>query len=149
MFPIQIWLIWFILAALFIVGEIFTAGFFILWFGVGAAVAGLCALLGLGPVWQWLSFVVISGVLVAVSRKFANRITKEQPPGIGADRFIGMVGVVLEDIDNINNTGRVRMNREEWRAESANENIIPKNTRVKVIKIEGTHLIVEPTKEGK
>jgi len=148
MFPIQIWLIWFILAALFIVGEIFTAGFFILWFGVGAAAAGLCALLGLSPVWQWLSFVVISGVLVAISRKFANRITKEQPPGIGADRFIGMVGIVLEDIDNIKNTGRVRMNREEWRAESANENIIPKNKRVKVIKIDGTHLIVEPIKEG-
>ena len=148
MFGIQIWLIWFILAALFIVGEIFTAGFFILWFGVGAAAAGLCALLGLGPLWQWLVFVIASGVLVAVSRKFANRVTKEQPPGIGADRFVGMVGMVLEDIDNVNNTGRVRMNKEEWRAESENDNVILKNTKVKVIKVEGTHLIIEPIKEG-
>ncbi len=148
MFGIKIWLIWFILAAFFIVGEMFTAGFFILWFGVGAAAAGLLAILGLGPLWQWLAFVVVSGVLVAVSRKFANRVTKEQPPGIGADRSVGMVGLVLEDIDNFNNTGRVRVNKEEWRAESENDNIIPKDTRVKVIKVDGTHLIVQPIKEG-
>ena len=148
MFGITIWLIWFILAAIFIVGEIFTAGFFILWFGVGAAAAGVLALLGLGPIWQWLAFVVISGILVAVSRKFANRVTKEQPPGIGADRFVGMVGMVLEDINNLNNTGRVRMNKEEWRAESENDEIIPKDTKVKVIKVDGTHLIVQPIKEG-
>ncbi|MBN2412955.1 NfeD family protein [candidate division KSB1 bacterium] len=148
MFGINIWLIWFILAAFFIVGEMFTAGFFILWFGIGAAAAGLCALLGLGPIWQWLAFVVISGILVVVSRKFANRVTKEQPPGIGADRFIGMAGMVLEEINNLKNTGRVRMNKEEWRAESANDDIIPKNKRVKVIKVDGTHLIVEPIKEG-
>jgi len=147
MFGITIWLIWFILAAIFIVGEIFTAGFFILWFGVGAAAAGVLALLGLGPIWQWLAFVVISGILVAVSRKFANRVTKEQPPGIGADRFVGMVGMVLEDINNLNNTGRVRMNKEEWRAESENDEIIPKDTKVKVIKVDGTHLIVQPIKE--
>jgi len=148
MFGIKIWFIWFILAALFIVGEIFTAGFFILWFGVGAAAAGVLALLGLGPIWQWLAFVVVSGILVAVSRKFANRVTKEQPPGIGADRFVGMVGMVLEDINNLNNTGRVRMNKEEWRAESEKDDIIPKDTKVKVIKVDGTHLIVQPIKEG-
>ncbi len=148
MFGIQIWLIWFILAAFFIVGEMFTAGFFILWFGVGAAAAGLCALLGLGPIWQWLVFVAVSGILVAVSRKFANRVTKEQPPGIGADRFVGMTGMVLEEINNLENTGRVRMNKEEWRAESANDVIIPKNKKVKVIQVDGTHLIVELIKEG-
>ena len=42
------WWIWMILAALFVVGEIFTAGFFLLWFGIGAAVSGVIALLGLG-----------------------------------------------------------------------------------------------------
>ena len=43
---LKIWWIWFGLAVIFIIGEIFTAGFFILWFGIGAAVAGLLAILG-------------------------------------------------------------------------------------------------------
>ena len=43
----EIWWIWMAIAALFIVGEIFTQGFFLLWFGIGAAVAGFLAILGL------------------------------------------------------------------------------------------------------
>ena len=39
--PENFWWVWIIFAALFIVGEIFTAAFFLLWFGVGAAVAGI------------------------------------------------------------------------------------------------------------
>ena len=130
-------------AAILIVGEIFTAGFFILWFGVGAAVAGILALLGLNAAWQWGAFIVVSGVLFAVSRRFAERFTKEQPPGIGADRFIGKRAVVTEDIDNLKNTGRVRMGKEEWRAESESGESIPEGQSVAVTKIDGTHLIVK------
>ena len=66
------WWVWMIIAAFFIVGEIFTAGFFLLCFGIGAAVAGFIALFGLGMVWQLTAFVIVSFVLFAVSRKFAS-----------------------------------------------------------------------------
>ena len=144
----NLWWIWMVLAALFIVGEIFTASFFLLWFGVGAGVAGVLALFDLGATWQWTGFVVVSFALFAVSRKFANRISKEQPPGIGADRFIGEECVVLEAISNADNTGRVRMKKEEWRAESESGADIASGTRVVVTKISGTHLIVKPVEEG-
>jgi membrane protein implicated in regulation of membrane protease activity len=143
MFGLDIWLIWMILAAIFIVGEIFTAGFFIMWFGVGAAAAGLGALLGLGMGWQLAIFIFVSLFLVLISRKFANKITKAQPAGIGADRFIGKKAVVIEEIDNIKGTGRIRMDREEWRAESQSGEIIPVDARVETVHIEGTHLIVQ------
>jgi membrane protein implicated in regulation of membrane protease activity len=145
--PENVWWIWMILAAVFVIAEVFTAGFFILWFGVGAAVAGVLALLGLGPAWQWGAFVAVSGVLFAGSRRFAERFTKKQPPGIGADRFIGKKGLVLEEIDDIKNTGRVRLDKEEWRAESDIDEVIPEGTRVEVVRIEGTHLIVVPLRE--
>ena len=144
---IPIWLIWFILAAAAVVGEIFTAGFFLLWFGVGAAVAGGLALLGAGFGWQLAAFVVVSGVLFAVSRRFAERFSKAQPPGIGADRFIGLKGLVLEEIDNVANAGRVRLGKEEWRADSDAGDRIPVNTRVEVVRLEGTHLVVKPIEE--
>ena len=76
--------------------------------------------------------------MVLVSRRFANKITKKQPPGIGADRFAEKEAVVLEEIDNTKGTGRVRMDREEWRAESQDGSVIPVNARVTTIKIEGT-----------
>lgn len=144
MFGLEIWLIWMILAAIFIVGEIFTAGFFIMWFGVGAAVSGLAALIGVESIgWQLAIFVFISLFLVLISRNLANKMTKEQPAGIGADRFIGKQAVVIEEIDGVKGTGRVRMDREEWRAESETGDIIPVNTRVETVQIEGTHLIVK------
>lgn len=136
------------LAAIFIIAEIFTASFFILWFGIGAAVAGVLALLEFGPGWQWGSFVVVSGVLLVISRRFAERFTKEQPPGIGADRFIGKEGIVQEEIDNIKDTGRVRMDKEEWRAESESGEVISQGTRVTVTRLDGVHLIVKPSVEG-
>ena len=145
---IQTWWIWMALAAIFIIAEIFTASFFILWFGIGAAVAGVLALLELGPGWQWGSFVIVSGVLLVISRKFAERFTKEQPPGIGADRFIGKEGIVQEEIDNIKDTGRVRMDKEVWRAESESGEVISQGTRVTVTRLDGVHLIVKPSVEG-
>lgn len=145
---IEIWLIWMIFAALFIIGEIFTAGFYLLWFGIGAAIAGVLALLGLGAGWQWGSFLVISLVLFLASRKFAERFTKKQPPGIGADRWIGKEGLVLEKIDNAKNTGRVRIGKEEWRADSDTGKAINKNVRVVVTGMDGTHIVVKPIKKG-
>ena len=129
--PIKIWYIWMIIAALFVVGEIFTAGFFLLWFGIGAAG------------WQLGAFVLISGVLFVVSRKFAEKFTKTQPPGIGADRVIGKEGMVLEEIDNAKNTGRVRLKKEEWRADSDTGEVIPVGNQVEVIRMDGTRLVVK------
>ena len=141
------WWIWMALAVIFIIGEIFTAGFFILWFGIGAAAAGVLALLDFGPGWQWGTFLFVSGALFAVSRKFADRVTKEQPHGIGADRFFANDGIVLEEIDNTKNTGRVRLGKEEWQADSKSGDVIAAGEKVKVIKVDGTHLIVQALAE--
>lgn len=143
----EIWWIWMAIAALFIVGEIFTQGFFLFWFGIGAAVAGVLALFGLSFGWQLGAFVVVSGVLFVVSRRFAEKFSKKQPPGIGADRFVGLEGIVLDEIDNTLNTGRVRVEKDEWRADSETGETIPQGTRVVVTRLDGTHLVVRIKKE--
>ena len=143
----EIWWVWMGIAALFVIGEIFTQGFFLLWFGIGAAVAGLLAILGMSFGWQLGAFVVVSGALFVVSRRLAEKISKKQPPGIGADRFIGLEGVALEEIDNVKNTGRVRVQKDEWRADSDTGEIIPEGRRVVVTRLDGTHLVVKTIKE--
>lgn len=144
----NVWWIWMILAALFFIGEIFTAAFFILWFGVGAVAAGILARVGVGLGPQFVVFILVSFVLVAASRRFADRFTKAQPPGIGADRFVGETCVVLEEVSSSKNTGRVRMNREEWRAESDSGEVFAPGTQVVVMRITGTHLVVKKIAEG-
>lgn len=140
---VKIWWIWMAIAAAFLIGELFHMGFFLLWFGIGAAIAGILALLGMGIGWQLGSFIVLSIILFAISRRFAERFTKKQPSGVGADRFLHDKGVVIEDIDNIKNTGRIRIGKDEWRADSDTGEVIPKGKMVEVIKVEGTHLVVK------
>ncbi|MCD6384906.1 NfeD family protein [Candidatus Sumerlaeota bacterium] len=137
------WIIWMIFAAILLIAEIFTAGFFLLWFGIAAGVAAFVALTGLGAPFQWGVFVVLSIVLFIISRPLAERLTKQQPPGIGADRFIGKKGIVVEEINPELGTGMVRIKSDEWRADSSDGQIIPKEQKIEVIGVDGTHLIVK------
>lgn len=141
--PVKMWWVWIVFAAGFTIGEMCTAGFFLIWFGVGAAVAGILALLGLGPVYQWMSFVVVSAVLFTVSRRFAEKVTAKQPIGTGADRFIGKIGVVIEKIEPFKDSGLVRVEKDEWRAESDNKEVIEVGSNIKVVRLDGTHLVVQ------
>jgi membrane protein implicated in regulation of membrane protease activity len=133
---IELWWLWMALAAVLLIGEILTAGFFLLWFSVGAAAAGVLAMLGVGHVAQLIVFSLLSGILFVFGRRFADRVTAKQPPGIGADRFVGMAGIVLEEIDNYANSGNI------WRAGSEDGDVIPVDSRIRVIRIEGTRAFV-------
>jgi membrane protein implicated in regulation of membrane protease activity len=137
------WWIWMGLAAIFLIGEIFAAGFFLIFLSVGSAAAGILALLDVNRVGQFIVFIVVSGILFVFGRRFADRVTQKQPPGIGADRFVDQRGVVLETIDNSINTGRVRVGQDEWRAISATGDILQTGTPIRVTQIDGTRAIVE------
>ena len=139
---IELWWLWMTLAAVLLIGEILTAGFFLLWFSVGAAAAGILAMLGVGHVAQLIVFSLLSGILFVFGRRFADRVTAKQPPGIGADRFVGMAGIVLEEIDNYANSGKIRIAQDIWRAGSEDGDVIPADSRIRVIRIEGTRAFV-------
>ncbi|MDY0341409.1 MAG: NfeD family protein [Coriobacteriia bacterium] len=136
--------VWLGLAAILIVGEIFTAGFFMLPFGLGAAVAAGLAFVKVPLPWQWVAFLVVSAVLLLSLRRFADRVTHEPPEKVGVDRLIGKQGVVIEDVEPGDGSGRVRIQREEWRADASGAQTISVGSRVTVERISGTHLIVSP-----
>lgn len=140
---IEIWWLWMLAGAGFVVAEVFTPGFFLFWFGVGSGSAAILAWAGVPAVWQWLGFIVVSGALVIVSKKFAEKFTKQQPAGVGADRMIEKEGIVIEEINNFKGTGLIMVDKEEWQARSETDEIIPSGQKVKVVKMEGVHLIVK------
>lgn len=140
--------VWVGLAVLFLVGEIFTEGFALMWFGIGAAVGAVLAFLKL-PFWlQILAALVVASVLFALSRVFFKRVTRRaSQQGVAADRMIEKTGVVVERIDPLTARGLVRVAKEEWRADSENDAPIEAGTVVEVVRLEGVHLVVKPKED--
>ena len=137
--------VWLGIAVFFFLAELFTAGFVLAAFGVGAAAAALVAFVGLDLPWQLVTFIGVSAAAVLLSRRFADRVTGQQAQGVGIDRVLHKRAVVLEAIDPVTATGRVRVEREEWRADSITGQTIPSGTVVEVTGVVGTRLQVKPT----
>jgi membrane protein implicated in regulation of membrane protease activity len=92
---VEVWVLWMVLAAVLMIGEILTAGFFLCWFSIGAAVAGVLALLGFAITWQIVAFIVVSLGLFAASRPFAEKLSGRQQMGIGANIIVGVIGGLI------------------------------------------------------
>lgn len=135
------WL-WTVFALVMGVGEIFTAGFFLLPFAVGAAAAAVLAWIGAPVIAQWLVFFGISLFAMAYLRKFIDRQDEGQQPVIGANRWVSVQGVVLQDIDPVSGAGMVKVATEEWRATAHQP--IEAGTQIVVTEVQGTRFVVEP-----
>jgi membrane protein implicated in regulation of membrane protease activity len=133
--------LWLIVAIIFIIIEIFTAGFFYACFGAGALAAMITAYFTESIIWQIGVFCVVSVVLIPATRSFARKISDDSVPQAGADALIGMTGVVTETIRVTEGTGMVRVDGQRWRANAANE--IAEGENIKVTDVRGAKLIVE------
>jgi membrane protein implicated in regulation of membrane protease activity len=139
------WL-WTIFAIVMGIGEIFTAGFFLLPFAIGAAAAAVLAWANAAVLAQWLVFFGVSLFSLAFLRRFISRQDEGEQPRIGANRWVGVDGVVVEDIDPLHGQGMVRIESEEWRAIAPQA--IPAGQRIVVTEVRGSRLVVEPLETG-
>ena len=143
--PMWVW--WVGIAVIFAVYEMFTFTFLTIWFAIGAGVAALLAYFDIHIGYQLMVFAVVTIFLVAISRKFAQKVTgKFQTKGIGSDRVIGLKGTVSEEIDPIKRTGKVEIAHDTWLALSETNINIGLGVVVEVIGIDGTRLIVKEVK---
>lgn len=144
---IEAWrMFWVIAAAVLVVAEMATAGFFMLPFAVGAGAAAVAAFLDAGEAVQLGIFLGISVVSLVVLQVFVKRGNEKQH-SVGSNRFVGQRARVLEIIDPGAGTGRVRMETEMWRA-TTDGDPIPEGTSVRVTGVRGTRLVVEPIETG-
>ena len=67
------WWIWAVLAAVFITGEYFRNGSFLLWLGFASAVSCILSLLSTPPTGQIAVFINLSGILILLERRFKER----------------------------------------------------------------------------
>ena len=134
------WL-WTLFAIALGIGEMFTAGFFLLPFAIGGAAAAILAWLSAPLVAQWLVFFGVTTISLVYLRRFIGRQDEVEQPRVGANRWIGSEGVVLQDIDPVTGSGMVRILNEEWRATAPGK--IPTGTEIIVTQVKGARLIVE------
>ena len=133
---------WVVLAVVVSAAEIFVPGFFLLPFGLGAAGGAVAAFAGAGFGVQMVVFVVTSAVAFAALRPVARRMNRAaDPAGVGANRLLHQQGTVTDRLGP-GDPGIVRVDREDWRAESADGAPLEVGTRVRVVEVRGTRVIV-------
>jgi membrane protein implicated in regulation of membrane protease activity len=145
------WLwVWIGAAVLFAFLELVTPFlFFMISFAAGAAFAAVAAALDASVALQFGVFIAGSGaallVLVPVGRRLA--VAESDDVHEGAVRQIGRVAVVLEQIPaGRHDTGLVRLERQQWRAETDADATIEAGAEVEVIAVRGTRLVVAPVR---
>ncbi len=137
-------IVWLVLLILFLMAEGATAAITTIWFAAGALVAMAAAILGAQLWLQIVLFVVVSVVCLMALRPLLKKYVTPKRVRTNIDAVIGQQGVVLETIDNIAGTGKVKIGGMEWSARSATGDVIEAETVIKVEKIEGVKVFVTP-----
>jgi membrane protein implicated in regulation of membrane protease activity len=143
---LQIWHMWIIAGVLLFVWEIFTPGFVVACFGVGAFASGFAAFTGMGPKMQLGVFAVISActaffIRPLVLKMLTNGSDKAQS---NVEALVGRVCMVATAIDPEKEEGYVKVAGDQWRAVSITGETIPEGRKVIIEKVEGTRVFVRP-----
>ncbi len=133
------WLVVIIVMALI---EIITLGLTTIWFAGGALVAFLANLAGANLVIQIILFVVVSVLLLALTRPLAVEYLNKDRTRTNVESLLGRTAIVIQEIDNLKAQGQVSVDGQEWTARAAEEDKIQKDTLVEIMEISGVKLIV-------
>ncbi len=143
-----VWILWFILGATLIIAEIFTSGFVLLWFGIGALAAAFASFIGISSLaLQFLIFAGVSIGLTAASRTlFVNYFSREstgEQLRTGVDALPGKIGTVVSSSRGALNEGAVKVFGSTWTAYPADgETPLEAGERVRVESIQGASIYV-------
>jgi len=143
-----IWILWCVL------GLIFTSGFVLLWFGIGALAAAFAGLIGIDSLaLQFLIFAGVSTGLTAASRTiFVNYFSRERTGDSlrsGADALPGKIGTVVSSSRGALNEGAVKVLGSTWTAYPAEgESPLEAGERVRIESIEGASIYVRRIDEA-
>jgi len=136
-------IIWLCAVVLFVIVEAMTVQMLCIWFAAAALVSLVLALLG-APQWaQIVVFFVCTAALLIFTRPIVKRLVNNQRTRTNADRILGMQAVVIQEINNDEARGQVKVINQIWTARSLGGDVIPFDAKVIIRSIEGVKAIVE------
>lgn len=136
---------WIIVLVAAILAEAASAALVSIWFAAGAVAALIAAALGASWILQLTLFVVFSAILLIFTRPLVKKLFPKKFIPTNSDSYAGKTAVVVEDIDSARGFGRVRFNGVDWIAVTEHEELIPKDTVVRIKEVRGAKLLVEKT----
>ena len=147
----SLWIVWLLLGAGLIVAEIFTLGFVLFWFGLGALAAAVAGFLGVGVGGQFLIFAIVSIGLTAMSRTiFAKYLPSHDGERLktGAESLPGKVGTVIGASKGALGEGAVKVFGSTWTAYPIDDETLIEGEKVEVVEVRGSSIYVrKATKE--
>lgn len=139
---------WLAIFVILLIIEIVTMGLTTIWFAGGALAAMAAGLIGFGTGIQILVFLVVSVLLLVLTRPIAVKYFNQERQKTNAESLIGQQALVLEDIDTLQAAGLVEVRGQEWSAKTDEPNgRIAKNKVVVIEGIQGVKLIVREKEE--
>jgi membrane protein implicated in regulation of membrane protease activity len=139
------WIVWLVAACVLGLGEMHQGGFYLAPFALGAVLAAVVSLLGVGALLSGIVFVLASGIVFGTLRPVAQR-HRRLPPSIrtGAAALVGRRAIVLERIANDEGVGCVKIEGGEvWTARCYDDDeVIDVGQRVEVVEIRGATALV-------
>lgn len=138
-------LFWVLAIVVFVVVEGITVGLTSIWFAVGA-LASLLVSFFVSSLWvqTWVFLIVSLLALFALKPLAAKYFAPKGHQATNSDRILGKEAVVLEEVNNLEGRGRIKVMGQEWTARSLSEENIPANTIVTIDRIEGVKVFVTP-----
>ena len=147
------WILWIVLGVALIIAEIFTFGFVLFCFGIGALAAALVGGLGFGFTLQFLIFAIVSIALTAMSRTiFAKYFSHddENTVKMGMDALPGQIGTVTIGSRGALNEGAVKVYGSTWTAFPINsETPLLEGEKVEVVRVQGSSIYVQRMENSK
>ena len=140
------WYVWLILAGIFVIGEVLTAGFLIFWLSLGSLIAMVVSFFTDNIIIQTTVFLISSVILILATKPLVKKFANTETVKTNAEAIIGKKGLVTKDINSINSTGQVKIEGELWSAIGKDDVDIPKDTEVEVNEIKGVKVVVTPIK---
>lgn len=138
----ELWF-WIALAVVMVIAEAATAQLVSLWFIGGAVAAIVVQLLG-GPLWaQILAFGLVSLALLLLLRPVLKKYMKKDIVKTNVEALAGRKALVIERIDNLQATGRIKLDGTDWTARSIDDSIIEPGGEVIIQSVSGVKAIVK------
>lgn len=136
-------LVWVIGIVVFLLLEAATYQFICIWFAGGALGALIFWALGLGMNVQISAFFIVSAILLILTRPLVKKITANRRIKTNVDVIPGKVCLVTEEINNLSESGKAKLDGMEWTARSKNGEVIKEGSTAEVIEVSGVKLIVK------
>ncbi len=137
------WQYWLIASGIFFVGEIVTVGFLLFWFGIAGLITMVVSLFTSNIIIQSVVFLVTSVILILSTKPFVKKFVNKETIVTNANSLIGKKAIVIQEINNLQGTGQIKIGGEIWSAQNETDSVISENQEVEIIKIEGVKLIVK------